>query len=79
MFFVTLLAKNSCTADTDCSSFEVCENLSCEHKKLFPNLLLMEIGGFIVFFIFSIVTTIAGNGGGTVFLPILMLMYNFST
>lgn len=37
-----------------------------------------EIIAIIVFFIATLICTIAGIGGGIVFLPIIMLMFNFS-
>lgn len=48
-----------------------------DHKSLFPPT-DMEIIGFIVLFLCSIITTVAGIGGGVIFLPILMLMFDFN-
>ena len=76
---IYISTASSCISDSDCSSIEVCIDASCEHKPLFPNVQSKEIAGFIVLFIFSIITTIAGIGGGVVFFPILMIMFNFTT
>ena len=82
-FILCILLETSfssvCQKDLDCSEMYVCESFSCQHKNLFPTVLPTEIGGLFVFFLFSIITTIAGISGGLVFLPILMLMFDFST
>lgn len=49
------------------------------HKDLFPNIDGIEIIAIIILFSFSIITTIAGIGGGVIFLPILMIMFGFDT
>lgn len=68
----------SCVSDIDCSNYEICKDLTCTHKDLFPDVLPIEIGAFFLIFIFSIITTVAGIGGGVIFLPILMIMFNFT-
>lgn len=68
----------SCLSDINCAEYEICKDLTCTHKDLFPDVLPIEIGAFFLVFIFSIITTVAGIGGGVVFLPILMIMFNFT-
>lgn len=72
----TIFAKNSCESDFNCSETEVCVDLSCQHKNLFPHILPLELFGIIFLFVTTIITTVAGIGG-VLFLSTLMLMFDF--
>lgn len=80
LFFTLFLSisASSCSHDSECATHQICSEGSCVHKPLFPSMNAYEIIAIIVFFIATLICTIAGIGGGIVFLPILMLMFNFS-
>lgn len=71
-------ADSSCTTDSDCDSLQLCINSACQHKNLFPGLSSQEIWAIFIVFFFVIVATVSGVGGGLVFLPLLMTLFNFS-
>ena len=77
---ILILQLNAkCLTDATCDIDQICSSGSCVHKNLFPNIASSEIGATFVFFSATIICTVAGVGGGIVFLPMLMLMFNFST
>jgi len=79
IFSIISLFSSPCVKDSDCKSDEICTSGSCQHKNLFPSLTSVEIAAVFMFFLATVICTVAGIGGGIVFLPILMLMFNFST
>ena len=75
-FFSKSLA---CESDSDCSILNYCLEGSCIHKSLFPDLSFLEIISLFLFFSGSILTTVAGVGGGVFFYPFLILLMGFTT
>ena len=73
----SLNTKSQCKGDKDCLFLYEFKQNKCIHKVLFP-MDSIEIAGLLVLFFLSIFATVAGIGGGTVFIPILLLMFNFS-
>lgn len=71
--------NSKCKVDNDCNPPElVCaSNKKCKNKSLFP-MTGMEIGGLIVMVSLSMFATIAGIGGGPIFVPLLLLFFGMS-
>lgn len=73
----------TCTTDADCPNppYFFC-GLNrpglCDHKKLFPPTGL-EVGGWFVFAFVKAISNVAGIGGGSVSVPIIMAMFFFDT
>lgn len=71
--------EGSCLTDAECSSpYIVCKNQKCKHKGLFP-LRFSEIMGMIIILVLCLLAAVAGIGGGTLIIPIALLMMDFST
>lgn len=70
--------NTKCKVDNDCNPPNlVCTNKKCKNKSLFP-MLPMEIGGMFFMIFLAMFATIAGIGGGPVFNPLLILMFNMT-
>ena len=70
--------SQNCSSDSNCSDFLYqCILSTCMHKNLFP-LAFLDFITLILIFVSSIITTVAGVGGGIFFFPILMGVINFS-
>lgn len=66
-----------CLVDSDCKLFlDICLSNQCIHKPLFP-LSFLDILMLFLVFISSIITTVAGVGGGIFFFPILVGVSSF--
>ena len=71
------MSSLTCTVDSDCSEIlYICLSNLCTHKSFFPFSSLDLLTLFLVF-IASIITTVAGVGGGLFFFPILLGVSNF--
>ena len=68
---------SSCLSTIDCSTLQTCVSNLCLHKPFFP-LSYLDIITLILVFISSIITTVAGVGGGIFFFPIFMGVNNFA-
>lgn len=68
-----------CQVDEECSPpYITCRSQVCKHKKFFP-LQTQEIIGGIILLILCLLASIAGVGGGSFIVPIMLLFFNFST
>ena len=71
------MSSLTCAIDSDCSEIlYICLSNLCTHKSFFPLSFLDLLTLFLVF-IGSIITTVAGVGGGLFFFPILLGISNF--
>lgn len=68
---------SSCLSTIDCSTLQICVSNLCLHKPFFP-LSYLDIITLVLVFISSIITTVAGVGGGIFFFPIFMGVSNFA-
>eukprot|EP00357_Protocruzia_adherens_P006086 CAMPEP_0115029486 /NCGR_PEP_ID=MMETSP0216-20121206/37031_1 /TAXON_ID=223996 /ORGANISM="Protocruzia adherens, Strain Boccale" /LENGTH=509 /DNA_ID=CAMNT_0002406083 /DNA_START=211 /DNA_END=1740 /DNA_ORIENTATION=+ len=71
-------AGESCVVDDDCDYAHVCNDEECIHKDLSP-FSALDIVGFIVTLLFSLLANSAGVGGGVFFVPIYILLLSFDT
>ena len=88
MMIVVIAEENkegeaSCNPDlngTDCAThpFEICdsETKKCIHKELFPAE-PSEIAGYIILPILFAIASVGGVGGGTIFIPLMIGMFQF--
>ena len=72
-----------CSTDADCPNHPyffcgINRPGLCDHKKLFPPTGL-EVGGWFVFAFVKAISNVAGIGGGSVSVPIIMAMFLFDT
>ena len=71
--------QEDCETQSDCSSsFDVCVDLVCEHKFIFP-VYDLEIVGLVVFILIKALSTIAGIGGGGIVIPLVISFFGFTT
>ncbi|TNV79543.1 hypothetical protein FGO68_gene4001 [Halteria grandinella] len=81
--------KKYCNDDQTCESmFQYCDTDQaplggewqgvCEHKRLFPMLLIEFIGCFLII-ILAIISNAAGTAGGGVVIPLVMIFFGWDT
>jgi uncharacterized membrane protein YfcA len=58
--------------------FSACVGHKCEHKGVFP-IEQTEFFGLFVVLVILVLSNVAGLGGGSIIMPILMAMFGFST
>jgi len=84
LLFSTLLASGlvqastglSCTTDDDCTSRYYCSDEECVHED--PTFTEpLDLIGYLFVFLFAVLATAAGVGGGVFFVPIYMLLLGF--
>ena len=67
---------DKCQVDSDCRSFNYCDDGECSHVGFFPIKLELVLGILFLFFGLSLSAAI-GFGGGGLLLPILIIIMNF--
>eukprot|EP00164_Ancoracysta_twista_P004429 GFYU01005978.1.p1 GENE.GFYU01005978.1~~GFYU01005978.1.p1 ORF type:complete len:507 (-),score=168.80 GFYU01005978.1:58-1578(-) len=67
-----------CSFDRLCASDpQYNDNYVCLHKTLFPHVSLYDIMGTLAVFLGTLFAAAGGIGGGGLFLPLLLLIFNF--
>jgi uncharacterized membrane protein YfcA len=68
----------ACSSDSDCPNLNICSSDDCVHKSLYPPA-AEEIIGTILIVILGALANAGGLGGGIFMIPLLILMFFFTT
>ena len=79
LFFSFAVTLVSTKCESPCMQLWDCVGKICIHKDLFPNWRDLDIVGMILILIACALANVAGIGGGSVFLPILLIIFQFTT
>ena len=74
---LTTQAVEDCDDDSDCRSFNTCEDGECKHKDLMDPK-GSEIGGTLLIILFAALSNAGGIGGGPIMIPILIILFSFN-
>lgn len=65
--------------EAPCMQLWDCVDKTCIHKDLFPDWRTLDIIGMVLILIACVLANVAGIGGGSVFMPILLIIFQYNT